>query len=368
MSDNQATHETIAEAFGRTTDPLVEYDGQFKQLDVDPFELWLEEQVYSQDYSDGTVDTLERRVDQWRNFMRDQTDRHPAVPTTGHVIDFARYYLDERDNAKNTVGAKLGTLSRVFRYFQSEPAFPHPTDFNPFDAAKGKIDLNGDDPKDPRPIPLNDLRDVIRDDIKHVRDRALIVTQFKLGLRASEASNIKLSEIHIANSELQDHYDDLGTHPALEGRPNAVYIPHDRKRNKSERPRVLPLDDELRRVLLQYLLCRPDNQRPWLFLSKSGGKKLDQDNINDIWKKHFRPEYGPNERYRGVSSHYGRHYFTTWFRIEREWPRDLIKYVRGDRQSGGKIRSTRDAIDSYIHAWYEDIEDDYRQEIYKFRI
>jgi len=45
---------------------------------------------------------------------------------------------------------------------------------------------------------------------------------------------------------------------------------------------------------------------------------MDHTDINDIWKKYFRPEYGPNERYRGVSSHYGRHYFTPWFRVERE--------------------------------------------------
>ena len=368
MSDNQTTHETIAQAFGRTTDPLAEFDSQFKQLDIDPFQLWLDEQVYTKDYAKGTVKGLERPINQWCEFMAKRHDRHPAVPTTNHVMDFANYYLEERDNSKTTVGVKLGTLSRAFRYFQSEPAFPHPTDFNPFDAAKGKIDLNGDDPKEPRPIPLDELRSVLQNEVKHVRDRALIVMQFKLGLRASEASNIKLSEIHIANSELQDHYSDLGTHPALEDRPNAVYIPHDRERNKSERPRVLPLDDELRRVLLQYLLCRPDNGEPWLFLSKSGGRKVDHTNINDVWKKYFRPEYGPNERYRGVSSHYGRHYFTTWFSIEREWPRDLVKYLRGDRQSGGKIQSTRDAIDSYIHTWYEDVDDGYRKEIFKLRI
>jgi integrase/recombinase XerD len=368
MSDNQRTHETIAEAFGRTTDPLVEYDEQFKQLDIDPFELWLDEQIYGHDYADGTLNLIERRIRQWREFMTERTDRHPAVPTTQHVLDFAWFYLEERENQKDTVDKKLGTLNRAYQYFQSEPAFPHPTDFNPFGAAKGKIDLSSDDPKEPRPIDLDELREVIHEEVKHIRDRALIVTQFKLGLRASETANIKLSELDIENAELQDHYDGLGTHPALEGRPNAVYIPHDRKRNKSERPRVLPLDDELRRVLLRYLLCRPDNGQPWLFLSKSGGKKMDHTNINDVWKKYFRPEYGPTERYQGVSSHYGRHYFTTWFRIEREWSRDLIKYLRGDRQSGGEIRSTRDAIDSYIHAWYEDIEEQYRQQIYKFQI
>ena len=108
MSDNQTTHETIAEAFGRTTDPLAEYDARFKDLDVDPFDLWLEEQVYSQDYSDGTVKTMERRINQWRDYMTGHHDRHAAVPTTRHVMDFARYYLDERDNAKKTVAAKLG--------------------------------------------------------------------------------------------------------------------------------------------------------------------------------------------------------------------------------------------------------------------
>jgi len=368
MKDNKDVHDSIADAFGLTTDPLAEYNTKFKNLDVDPFELWLEEHIYRQNYTDGTVTAIERQVNQWCEFMRNQTDRHPAVPSTHHVIDFARYYQTEHDNSKDTVGAKLGTLNRMFQYFQNEPAFPHTKDFNPFEAAKGKLDLNGDDPKDHHPIPIEELRNVIRDDVKHTRDRALIVTQLKEGLRASEASNIKLSEIHISNSELQDHYDDLGTHPALDGRPNAVYIPHDRKLNKSKRPRVLPLDDELRQVLLQYLLCRPDNGRPWLFLSKSGGKKLDQDNINDVWKKHFRPEYGPTERYRGVSSHYGRHYFTTWFRIKQEWSRDFIKYMRGDRQSGGEMGSNQDAIDSYIHTWYEDIEDRYRREIFKLRI
>lgn len=42
--------------------------------------------------------------------------------------------------------------------------------------------------------------------------------------------------------------------------------------------------------------------------------------------------------------------------------------MRGDKQSSGKIRSTRDAIDSYVHTFYEDIEDRYRREIFKLRV
>jgi integrase/recombinase XerD len=297
------------------------------------------------------------------------TGRHPACPSTEHVKRFALYYRDEEGNTPRVVDEKLTVLSRVYQYFQNEPSFPHPTDFNPFESAKNKIDLSGTNPKEPRPIPLDELRDVVKD-LTHIRDRALVVAPLKLGVRASELCNIKLSEIHISNSEVQSHYPELGTHEALTDRPNAVYIPHDREGNKSERPRVIPVDDELRRTLLQYLLCRPDTGEPWLFLSKKQALKLDRRNVNDVWKKHFceRHDYGETDRYRGVSSHYGRHYFSTWWKVKKDTPRPLVKYMRGDLQSGGELRNSRDAIDSYIHAYYEDIEPLYRSEIFKLRI
>lgn len=103
-SDNQTTHETIAAAFGRTTDPLAEYDARFEELEAAPFELWLNERVYSQDYVDGTVETIERRIGQWRDYTADQHDRRPAVPATRHVMDFTQYHLVERDNAKTRSG------------------------------------------------------------------------------------------------------------------------------------------------------------------------------------------------------------------------------------------------------------------------
>jgi integrase/recombinase XerD len=376
-SDNHDKHEAIANRFGRTTDPLADYDADFWAIEsedgIDAFELFLDERIRSRDNTTGTIKNRERHVRQFRDFMSENFDRHPACASTRHVMDWAEYLLDppepdEDGCKKGTVAKKLSTLQLAYEYFGNEPQFPHPTDFNPFGSAKGKIDLSKDGAKEPRPIPMSELRDLIQNDIRHIRDRGLIVTAFKTLLRASEVCNIKISEVHIANSELQEHYPDMGTHPALEGRPNALYVPHDRERNKRQRPTVIPLDDELRRVLTQYLLVRPDSGEPWLFLSKTKGKKLDHTNVNDRWKEYFRPEYDPNERFRGVTSHYGRHFGTTWFKIEQNWSRELVKYLRGDIQSGGEIRSTRDAIDSYIHTYYEDIEDRYRGEVFKFLI
>lgn len=370
-SSNHDAHEQIADRFGRTTDPLAEYDADFWAMEtqdgVDPFELFLNERVRNRDHSKGYIKNRERHVRQFREFMSNHYDRHPACASARHAKEWAHSYLDD-GCTKGTVAKKLSTLENAYSYFGGKYNFPHDTDFNPFTTAKGDIDLSKDGVKDPRPIPMSELRDVIQNDVRHIRDRALIVTAFKTLLRASEVCNIKISEIHIANSELETHYPDMGTHPGLDGRPNALFVPHDRERNKRDRPTVIPLDDELRRVLTQYLLVRPDNGEPWLFLSKTKGMKMDHTNVNDRWKEYFRPEYGPNERFRGVTSHYGRHFGTTWFKVKQDWPRDLVKYLRGDIQSGGEIRSTRDAIDSYIHTYYEDIEDRYRGEVFKFRI
>lgn len=223
--DNHDKHKTIADRFGRTADPLAEFDVDFRAMEredgVDPFELFLNERVRNRDHADDYIKNRERHIRQFREFMAEHHDRHPACASSRHAMEWARSFLND-ECTKGTVAKKLSTLQLAYTYFGNEPSFPHKNDFNPFKTAKGKIDLSKESPKDPRPIPLSELRGVIQDDIRHIRDRVLIVTGFKTLLRASEVCNIKLSEVHIANSELQDHYPELGTHPALDGRPNAL--------------------------------------------------------------------------------------------------------------------------------------------------
>jgi len=62
---------------------------------------------------------------------------------------------------------------------------------------------------------------------------------------------------------------------------DAAKVKNDPNDDDRKAPRLIPVD-KLRRSLLQYLLCRLDSGCPWLFLSKLGEKKLDQDNINDV--------------------------------------------------------------------------------------
>jgi integrase/recombinase XerD len=122
------------------------------------------------------------------------------------------------------VKAKLRKLNRAYEFWQDTAAFPHPQDYNPFTLAREKVNLENPDSKEPRRIPVDELRDMM-DSVTNLRKQAIIGLQFKLGLRAGEVSNIKLSDLSLENSEIREHYPKMGTERRLEGRPNAVYVP-----------------------------------------------------------------------------------------------------------------------------------------------
>jgi integrase/recombinase XerD len=355
----------LAAAFGRNLDPLEEFEATFRQRDIDPFVLFEGDVLDTKDLGRRTLNGYHRTFRDWREFM-DGQGRHPACPNEEHVKEFVRFQMDGRGNAASTVTNKLQRLNTTYKYWQDDPAFPHPQDYNPFQLARSKLDLSDDGKKEPPRLTIEDLRGVLAD-VTHVRNRAVIACQLKLGLRATELCNIKLSEMTVENVELQRHYPEMGTHSALADVKNTVYIPHDRDGNKSRRPRLLPLDDELRRALLRYLLTRPDTGSEWLFLSHTTYAQMHREYIADIWEDAFHPEYEETEEHAAVTSHFGRHRFTTYWRVERDLNRELIKYMRGDTAGAGNIEE-RGVIDEYIHTYYEDIEPAYRENIYKLHI
>ena len=68
-----------------------------------------------------------------------------------------------------------------------------------------------------------------------------------------------------------------------------------------------------------------------------------------------------------MTSHFGRHYFTTWWRVKQDLNRELVKYMRGDKQ-GMESGVGREGMDHYLHAYYEDIENIYLGRIFKLQI
>lgn len=200
----------------------------------------------------------------------------------------------------------------------------------------------------------------------HLRDRLVIGLQLKLGLRASEVTNLKPCDVALYGRALSGTYSSLGTNGGLGERANAVYIaPRDeRAGNKSHRPRLLPLDEELRALLRQYLLVRPTAVAETLVLTTSTHNPIDGEDVARVWREAFRPAYAETETHRAVTSHFGRHRFTTHWRVAEDLPRPLVKYMRGDTPADEPFVAT-DAIDVYIHTYYDDIESVYRTRIYQ---
>jgi integrase/recombinase XerD len=295
-----------------------------------------------------------------------EQDRHPACPNEAHVQAFARYELDEKGNHPDTVKEKIRKLNDIYRYWQAAPSLPHSQDFNPIALAKTTVAFGEVESKEPPQMSVSEIREVLAS-VTDLRDLAIIGLQFKLGLRATEVCNLQLADIAIEEPDLTEHYLELGSNPRVADYENTVYVPHDREGNKSPRPRLLPIDPDLGEILRRYLLIRPDTDSPYVFLSQARHEPLRKQDINAVWKDAFHPEYDETDHYRAVTSHYGRHYFTTYWRVNQDLNRELIRYMRGDAAGAESIQE-RGGIDEYIHTYYEDIAEVYRKNIYSLGI
>lgn len=359
----------MADAFGTTLDPLAEYEETFIANEIDPFAPFAENVLKPQGLHHHTFTQYVTVFEEWTEWM-ERKDRHPACPSDEHVTRYIEQQLaPEReggaDNHPRTVKGKLRKLNRPYEYWQDTAAFPHPQDYNPFQLARDKVNLDAPESKNHRQIPVDELREMVRS-VTHRRDRAIVVFQFKLGLRAGEVANIKLRDITIENAEITRLCPELGADDRLADVSNAIYIPpgFERPGNKSGRARMLPLDDELRRLFVRYLLARPDNGEPWLFLSHTSNSQMDTKAVNRVWKNAFHPEYAETESTKRITSHFGRHRFSTWWRVQQDVNRELVKYMRGDKLGA----DSREAIDTYLHTYFDDIEALYRENIYRLLV
>lgn len=358
MSDR---HE-IAAAFGNELDPLAEYDQTFREADADPFKAYIENRLDKKSRSERTYDNYRNAIELWKEYMAEQ-GRHPACPSKEHTDGFVDYLLFERENKPSSIDTKLKNLRAIYHYWQDDPAFPHDTDFNPWSEAKDRVNELKKDSSNGAEYPRmteDQLREKVSG-IKHVRDRLVVAMLFKFGLRAGELANVRLSDIHISNEEVRDHYDEMATVSHLDGRENALYIPSDRTGNKSERPRVLPIDEEMQQLLTKSLLTRPDNGEKELILSDTRHEKMTNGGVNGIIKEYF-AEYDEMDQYDDITSKFGRHIFSTHWKVRQNISREKVKYMRGD--GSGELQGY-EGIDHYLHTYYEDIEPVYRQQIYR---
>lgn len=373
--DQLSAYSDFAEAFNQDDDPLSEFDNTFKSVNQDPIELYINTKIWGSNITEGTKIDRERRVNNWKEYM-DDYDRHPACPGSRHVIGFIDALL-ARELSRQHINKYLNTLSNMFEYWSDHPKMPHGSGdamgYNPIDFARTykEDDINAveSSSKSQHPMSVEELGHQVRS-IKNVLHTAVIGTQFKYGLRGGQVCNIMLSDVKIQHDGLNDLYSSLGTHQRISDfEDDVIYFPKRSERPgvKSKRPIVMPLDTETRRLLINYLRQRPPVDEPWLFISNSSGNKLNTELVNKLmWRPNFRPEYDETDQYSAITSHYGRHRFSTYWRKEIGTNREYIKYMRGDKQ--GELGDSSDILNNYIHTYYTDIKDLYLSKIYNFGV
>lgn len=361
--DVKQLRTALAEGFDSDVDPLEAHESTFLKIDADPFELFISDALRGGDTAERTITQYRTVFRQWRAYM-DDVGRQPACPHAAHVRGFARWLQVERDNgAVATIRQKLHKLDRVFRFWQRDPTLPHTDQYNPVALAREQLDWETFDDtakKSPPSISRTELQARL-ETVTDLRKQVLLVTQLKLGLRVGELCNVRLQDVNLVDRELTEYYP-LGIHDRIVARPNAIYIPskHERAGNKSHVPRILPLDTELQSLLRRYLRVRPTWIDESLFVSCDG--PVDTKTVNREWKATFHPEFAETSEHRAVTSHFGRHYFTTYWRKEQDVQRELVQYMRGDVV--GDPAADNSAMHHYLHTYYEDIEALYRRNIY----
>lgn len=376
MTDEISAFDKFGAAFEVSHDPLKAFDQQFKNVNEDPIDLYHEYRIKKQDLGDDRLNTKERTLRRWRVHMEDY-ERHRACANSRHVGDYINKEL-LKDNSATYIQKQLKILSRMFEYWANHPKMPHgtgeATGYNPVDSAyEFKIDeikRNISQKKPQHQISVEELGHRIRN-IKNILYRSVLVTQLKYGLRSGQVSNIHKSDVRIEHEELNDLYPELGTHPRIDGfDDDVIYFPptFEREGVKSKRPIVMPIDKELRPLLVTYLRQRPPIDDPYLFLNNSNGNQLNNNYLNRvIWKPNFHPEYAETEVYDSATSHYARHRFTTYWRKKIDANPELINYMRGARQSELETGSP-DVLNDYVHTYYSDIDELYLNHIYMFNI
>lgn len=375
--DELSAFDEFGEAFNQDEDKLREFDKKFKQLDENPLELYKNTRLDGENITKDRIQLKKSNIDRWKRHMA-RYDRHAACPSTKHAGDFIDSLIAE-DLSQDYTKQILRIIKNMFDYLSKHPKMPHGTGgakgYNPIEAAmmfkEDKIDSETCNKARSVPrITVEELGHHLRN-VKNLLHVTVMNTQFKYGIRGSQVCHIQLPEVKIEHEELNELYPSLGTHPRIQDMDGDVIYFASRDETpgvKSERPTVMPIDRETRRLLVKYLRRRPPIDSPWLFINNATGNQLRTDYLNrSIYKPAFHPEYSGSEEMRPVTSHYPRHKFTTHWKKEMDINHELVKYMRGDKQ--GELKDNKaDAVEYYVHTYYEDIKDLYLSNIYKFNL
>ena len=315
--------------------------------------------------SERTRNAYKRVLREFEEFLQDQdvelhTADQRACMTWVHSLRGA--------HADSTVASYAAYVHRFYGYMSQVGAF----DSNPMALVTEEMDESIDTDPTRRDISVVEMRAFV-DSVGHPLERAIIGTLLKTGMRVGECCNLDLRDIYLEDPVIQTTYS-AAHRGALDGRPNSVYVSSDPSRgevyngeertasNKRKRDTVIPVDDELQRLLKAWLAIRPDSTtsaEPLFCSTSEWGERMTPSMVRKIVARHGRAHgwyRNGGDAAENVTPHYFRHFFTTHLR-DRTGDRGIVKYLRGDVAT--------DVVDTYTHNWGGRVRAVYEDSIYR---
>lgn len=312
--------------------------------------------------NERTVTAYRRVLRSFESFLE---ERFGKTPVEAEYRDCMAFVHDLRSNySDSTVASYASYLNRYYGYLVRVGQH----DENPMELVLEEMNESIESNPSRRDISLPEMRSFV-ESIRHPLHKAIVVTFLKTGIRSGELCNLDLIDLNLG-------HDGQSWHPRAQiaEKPNTLYISAEhsygtesggtvrRASNKRKRETTIPVDDELRRVLLRWVAIRPNVRSPSepLFTSTADawGRRITIDAVHHIVEQYAR-EYGWLRTGGGaaenVTPHYFRHFFTTHLR-DRTGDRGVVKYLRGDVAS--------DIIDTYTHNWNDRVRETYLENIY----
>lgn len=267
-----------------------------------------------------------------------------------------------------------GKMRKFYGYYNSRGTF----EVNPMELAMENFDFGEDAEKFKREISIPEMREFVRQ-LDHPHVLTVIMLLVKTGIRAGELCNIDLRDVHLDDARVKHLFPPL--RPEIRDRPDSIYIErhadmqagqmangeYRENSNKRKRSTIIPIDDELKKVLVLWMAIRPESDDPGQpFVNRVSphrgadmGERLTTDNVFELVRG-AAEDWGwwdsENTSAMNVSSHYFRHFFTTYMR-ERTGDSVFVQFIRGD--------TGNEAIDDYTHNWGNKVRTVYSKYIYK---
>jgi integrase len=329
----------------------------------DPVGYFLEDQSYH-GKADRTLEAYERVLRAFESFLGSpSTGPGVARPEEATRRDcMAWVHSLRRDRADSTVATYAAYVHRFYAYMVQIGEF----DANPMTLVVEEIDETIDTEPTRRELSVEQMRSLVAD-VGHPLDRAVIVLLLKTGVRVGELCNLDLQDL-VLDGALGTLGYDVSRRAPIASRDQALFVPAQpdgdgrSAANKRKRDTIVPVDDELREVLLEWLAIRPDtttSPAPLFVHTKTDwGDRLSPQAVRATVRTRagergwYETGGGATEN---VTPHYFRHFFTTHLR-DRTGDRGIVKYLRGDVAD--------DIIDTYTHNWGGRVRSVYESNIY----